>query len=307
MNASTRRSVSSMATVKLLFLLGMSFIITACTITEPGGRRWTIDPFPGAPEPEGPCVARLVGTFRGCDLWDFNCDGVADLAHCDGEWYFIDPYEPPSPPAGSPPVPSDGGPTDEEEDENLLELYTLLNETLDETGLTEMAQKAGLADIARRMAAPYNFVSLPFKTALAFDFGDWSAAEWMASYGLNVDPGSQVQTESISFVYDTVTRRTEIALPWRSDWHIPNPLEHGIASFEVKVLLPSGGGPAFVILRLGGQDVNILNYILEMDADGVSAHEHEYAGHIYRVEGDAAAGVARLYEDGTLLEEVPLP
>ena len=89
--------------------------------------------------------------------------------------------------------------------ENVLELYTILNETLNETGLTEMAQKAGLADIARRMAAPYNFVSLPFKTELAFDFGDWSAAEWMAFYGLNVDPGTQVQTESISFVYDTVT------------------------------------------------------------------------------------------------------
>ncbi len=170
-----------------------------------------------------------------------------------------------------------------------------------------MAQKASLGAMAQRMAAPNNFVGLPFKTELAFDLGDGSAAEWMASYGLTVDPGSHVQTESISFVYDTVTRRTEIALPWRSDWRIPNPLEHGIASFEVKVLLPSGGGPAFVILRLGGQDLDVINYVLDMAADGVSAHEHEYAGHIYRVEGDAAAGVARLYEDGTLIEEVPLP
>jgi hypothetical protein len=253
-------------------------VVTACTYHDPFGGTWEFDPMPANPpqEPQDPddltpaCEPESIGTIDvdgvSYEVWDFNCDGVADFVRGpDGVWHRVIP--------------------------------------------ARQAIRANARFAVARAAAPRPWgVDLDhgFDPPLDFDFGNTTAGQWLSDYNLNGAVGETVESATLGMTFDTESGYAEVILPWSTRFHIPDMLEYGL-NYELEVLLPQSG-PAFLVVRLGGDVVDVINYVLEMTESGSSTIESvdQDTGITWPIEADDSTGIASLFMDGVLVEQVLL-
>jgi hypothetical protein len=264
----------------VVVLAAAALVVTACTYHDPFGGRWEFDPRPANPEqePQDPddltpaCEPEQIGTVEvdgvTYEVWDFNCDGVADFVRGpDGTWHRVI------------------------------------------RAAQRIAARASFAcAFAQAAPSPGYDIDLDhgFEPPLEFDFGDWSAPEWISGYGLDGEPGSPLESEILDVRFDTDTWHAEVVVPWSTRFHIPDILAYGL-NYEVYVLLAESG-PAFLVVRLGGDVVDVINYVLAMTESGSSTLEtvDPDTGTTWTIDADGNSGIASVFMDGVLVEQVPL-
>lgn len=136
-----------------------------------------------------------------------------------------------------------------------------------------------------------------------FDFGGLSAEDWIAATGLDVEPETMIQIEHTLDVVlvDTDDWYAEIQVPWSSAFHFPDLADYPV-DYEVYGVPSDSDGPTFHVIRLAGDLVELIGFLVEM---GGSELSFVYEGSTWTVVADENARIASLYEDGAFVMATP--
>ena len=270
--------------------------LPACTVTDPGGGKWTVGPR----VPPQPNNGTVFGTFVGPDgntyqLVDTNGDGVPDFAvGPDGQWRPITPPTTPTTPAG-PVQPAQPG------------------ETLPGKGGGETVNRSGnnLAEMTLEpVRAPIDWSDYvdwdnSIDPPMPFDFGGLSPEDWIAAVGLDIEPGTVAQTDALRVnSADMIGMTGDATFPLSSAFVIPDVTEFELSS-EIYALLDDNGGPFFMAFRVAGDLSEIVRFAWEI-GDGVQELEFDNDGSEWTLIADEDAGTATLFQDGLFVGHVDI-
>lgn len=281
-----------------LLLCGLMVFAPGCQVTDPNGGVWKLGPS----QPGTPSQGKQVGTFKGPDgktyiLIDFNDDGVPDVAY-DPETGQMRPIQQigvhplpvpkknrpnvsPPPDGKKPKVSKSGG-----------------------NGNSQSAQED--EDWGTRIDW-----GMSIEPPRPIEF-EGTAAENIAALGLNVEPGTEIETEALQLhLFDTVSRYTDITFNWQSEFrwdagnksYIPG---NGI-SYEFYALPGETVEDAWYLsLRVAGPLKSVAKWAVNMDLDRHWTFEFDWEGSTWTVDADAPSNTLTLYQNGQEVGHEPL-
>ena len=289
-----RREHTSALLVSTLVGAGAFLLaLQACTVTTPGGQKWTVGPA----QPGSPAKGVVVGTFVGPDgktykLIDVNGDGIPDFAQGpDGSWRKITPPNEPTPqqPVGAQPG---GGVT---------------NGTGTSTGSLGTVSSAELA-LWRNWNSYWSGGvdwDSGIEPAMPFSFGNLDASDWIAYYGMDIPAGQAAETSGLGLnVFNTTTLYTDATFFSSTDFVIPDAEDLGL-SYEYYALLGGAQEPDFLVMRVAGPINNVIRFAFEV-GDGVQEFEFTNNGAQWLVVADEGLMEAALYQNGTYVGQIPI-
>jgi hypothetical protein len=145
-----------------------------------------------------------------------------------------------------------------------------------------------------------------FEEPFAFDFGDLTAAQWLAETGLAGAAGEEVETTLLGLDVAAGSWHIDLLLPWSTAFHIPD-IEGFAGNAAVDLLLDEAKGPAFAVIRVAGHLVDVVTWLLQMSQGTLSAVcVDPDTGIEWRLEADASASLVTLSVGGAVVLQFPL-
>ena len=247
--------------------------VSACTVTDPAGNTWRVDPTPSS---NGPVGGTVVGTFVGPDgntyrLIDVNGDGVPDFAQGpDGRWRKITPPDQPipaEPPSTAERTTTGGG------------------QPIDPEPWNEYWSEG--VDWSSGIVPP-----------VPFDFGTSDAGDWVTYFGMDVSPGQLATTSGLHLhQFDTTTLHTDAVFYSSSDFAMPD-IEDFDLDYEFYGLLGEQSDPDFLSMRVAGNLEEVIRFAFEI-GDGVQEFSFTDAGGTWTVVADEPTMHAMLFRNGS--------